>query len=775
MALDEARREQALVQLTREIDTSDNIGFIDDSGYVVATQYEIDVIDPDSGHITPQRGIADTRGEATYYTAIAVVALATGNYVQQSWDIANANDSIIKLLRVLEDKSWGNQDSAGTFHPIRHPELFDYDKNNVKIQQRPLTKDSFGPILAACYYAFSCPNSSAAVRDQCKSLLKKWIAYLESHKYTLHTESFNTEFSGGTFDSAGKPQAKLSETDFVLLPSDLIALRNCASALDLKTSVNPWIDSAITIWTELTTSLAIDCGKIARKGLSYVLDHFVVKLSKGHELIPRWPSSKIPINISLGIPRTFRDRIEEVFEFTVRTYCEALFGDPAVLGPQGDKILIAAVDAITGLFPTNWDFFPIGTVLVDLLKQIMPWLDGEILSEWYAFTGTLLYSVGSNKPAFVGYFVWTVAVEMETQRAIIPLLAPNVSVYFFGIKAEGNPCGLWAWLAHQDGIVASQLQTFEGEALSHWKTYAWETAYDEWIKHNLNPDQDTKGPPCSRLDYLVLCGLAEKGAPKWDPVALNLQVLLNGLETMLGAIIQDAKNYFALLGRYEKVYLDALGATVREIIKIEGEFTREIWREGKKASMILHSLEGNVLQQWRWTANEVIADYSKWTDTVDKGLVEAENLVKLQIRQLDGVLHIWTWDKANKALESFRTFVGTPTVGDLLAGAEEVTRVFRDATGVLSQIRWQKGVYQTQTQWQKSTSEALANAEDCIIHSIRDPSGQLKQWRYGADHALEKFGHWLTSDANGVSSSAVVLQVCPHSTCSWTTAQLTPA
>lgn len=55
------------------------------------------------------------------------------------------------------------------------------------------------------------------------------------------------------------------------------------------------------------------------------------------------------------------------------------------------------------------------------------------------------------------------------------------------------------------------------------------------------------------------------------------------------------------------------------------------------------------------------------------------------------------------------------------------------------------------------------------------PSGQFRQWRYGADHALEKFGHWLTSDANGVSSSAVILQVCPQPTCSCTTAQLTPA
>ncbi|KAJ5673915.1 hypothetical protein N7462_009354 [Penicillium macrosclerotiorum] len=230
---------------------------------------------------------------------------------------------------------------------------------------------------------------------------------------------------------------------------------------------------------------------------------------------------------------------------------------------------------------------------------------------------------------------------------------------------------------------------------------------------------------------------------------------------MRDAIIQDAEKFFVLLGRFERVYVDALDATVREIIKIEGELTREIWREGKQASKILHSLEGKALQQWRWTANEVITDFSKWANTLEIELVDVENLVKLQIRQLDGVLRIWTWNKANKALESFRAFVGTPTVGDLLAGAEEVTRVFRDATGILSQIRWQKGVNQTYTQWRTSTIEALANAEDCIIHSVRDPSGQLRQWRYGEDRALENFGHWLTSDVTGVSSGAVLLQVGP--------------
>lgn len=166
-----------------------------------------------------------------------------------------------------------------------------------------------------------------------------------------------------------------------------------------------------------------------------------------------------------------------------------------------------------------------------------------------------------------------------------------------------------------------------------------------------------------------------------------------------------------------------------------------------------------MFHQWRWTANQVLSDYSRWSDTLEKDLVNAENLVLLQLRQVDGILHMWSWDKATRALESFRIFVGTPTLGDLITGSEEVTRVFRDATSVLSQTRWQRGVLQSYLQWRTSTTEALAKVEDCVVYSLRDPTGQLKQWRYASGHVLEKFGHWLTSDSNGDAPGSAMVQV----------------
>jgi len=146
-------------------------GFLDEFGYVVEF---------DNGHPTAQ-------GEGTYFTALAVVALATGNYNSDGWESANANSLILKLFDVLTNKSWGNEGSDGFSHPIRHPAISEYDRNGVRIRNRPMTKDSFGQILSACYYAFNCPNSSDAVKSAARNLASKWLEYLAAHEWRIHS------------------------------------------------------------------------------------------------------------------------------------------------------------------------------------------------------------------------------------------------------------------------------------------------------------------------------------------------------------------------------------------------------------------------------------------------------------------------------------------------------------------------------------------------------------------------------------------------------------
>lgn len=96
---------------------STGICFRDHYGFVV------DYNEETKGKLTPT-----TPGEACLHTAIAGIAIATGNYSQDEWEKANANQLLIELLNTLLDHGWGNKDNLGREHPIRHPDWLDFNK-----------------------------------------------------------------------------------------------------------------------------------------------------------------------------------------------------------------------------------------------------------------------------------------------------------------------------------------------------------------------------------------------------------------------------------------------------------------------------------------------------------------------------------------------------------------------------------------------------------------------------------------------------------------------
>lgn len=162
-------------------------GFRDPHGFIVG--YSTD-------------GSIGSPGEATLHTAIAAIAIAAANYHQNSWEDANAR--LYDLLKTLFERSWGNVDNSGEAHPIRHPDVFDFDADGTKFRNSPLTKDSFGAVLCACYYAYASPNTSLLVRDQAKQLLQKWVDYLARHQYRLHSS-----YIVGEFEKDGKNYANI--------------------------------------------------------------------------------------------------------------------------------------------------------------------------------------------------------------------------------------------------------------------------------------------------------------------------------------------------------------------------------------------------------------------------------------------------------------------------------------------------------------------------------------------------------------------------------------
>ncbi|KAK5947944.1 hypothetical protein OHC33_011049 [Knufia fluminis] len=190
--------QQQLTTATDPLDmdpNSEKIGYLDEFGYLVEWNKTKDKEGKDIM-------VTHARGEATYFTAISVVALASGNYRQDSWEAQNANTHISKFIDVLEHKSWGNMDEHGETHPIRHLAWVEY-YGDGQMRNRPMSKDSFGQIVLACYYAYTCPNSSSQVRQQAQSLLNKWIKYLSRHQWRLHSNYIPKEFeaSNKEFDN----------------------------------------------------------------------------------------------------------------------------------------------------------------------------------------------------------------------------------------------------------------------------------------------------------------------------------------------------------------------------------------------------------------------------------------------------------------------------------------------------------------------------------------------------------------------------------------------
>jgi hypothetical protein len=141
MLTDNEYKSKVQQQLTTVRDLSDltstleTTGYLDEHGYLI----EWNKISDECGK---QIMGPHAEGEATYFTAIALVALASGNYNQDSWEAQNANHYIENFLDVLENKSWGNKEASGETHPIRHPDWVEYYGND-QMRQRPLSKDSF--------------------------------------------------------------------------------------------------------------------------------------------------------------------------------------------------------------------------------------------------------------------------------------------------------------------------------------------------------------------------------------------------------------------------------------------------------------------------------------------------------------------------------------------------------------------------------------------------------------------------------------------------------
>ncbi|KAJ6036164.1 hypothetical protein N7540_000443 [Penicillium herquei] len=315
----------------------DNNGFVDDKGYLVKIG--------DDGKPTPE-------GDATLFTALAVISLATGNYKPDEWETQHAKTTITGFLNVLLEKSWGKTDFvlkgeiAKGDHPIRHPKVLEWDKSGRN----------------------SCPNCSAEVRTLPQTLLTKWIKYLSEHRWMLLTNWSGTELEEVTYNSGTleKQNQRLTVEGFMLWPHELYALKDCALSLSVSQSIPiPYIDSVLALQDVLEKGFPDFVMKLSDsfvEALDTILGYLNYSDTFDIELIPGWRRSAVKGRYSVGIDANQKKLILQSFEAAFKGLFlnnAAMFRDILKLKLEFSTTITKFIEQILGLFRPELKHFPV--------------------------------------------------------------------------------------------------------------------------------------------------------------------------------------------------------------------------------------------------------------------------------------------------------------------------------------------------------------------------------------------------------------------------------
>ncbi|MHC1753900.1 MAG: hypothetical protein AB9861_00435 [Methanosarcina sp.] len=570
----EEYRQKARDELLRTR-TESEAGFRDQYGYIV---------DYDNGQPT-------TLGEGTLHTAIAVVALATGNYHQDAWEIAAANARVKELLTSLLNRSWGNRDNLGREHPIRHPDDIEYNKDGTWHRASPLTKDSFGAIVAAAYYAYTCPNSDEDVRATARELMTKWTEYLVLFQWRTHSTYIPGEFESKTIDgkeyyknifseNGGRVMRKGPES-YMLLPHEVYALQNVAARLGIPTSHwNIWLNGMSAELKQMIIDYAAPyIAEAAGWGLDYILQRLSYAIPYSIQLGPdSWNYGKFKGVFEVRIPSDMRERVIVTFKDAIRDLMREIVRLDNYTDPQAGEVLGLVVNRILNLLPDILGPDSWRSILTGGIQQVVPWISGLAWVEAATFLATqqLLKWKGLDGKAelrydVISYTLWSYASECECRPEMAEILRPTTQEFFSFLRGNSNPNGLWAWLAEDSGRVQEQLRLFESKPQRYWWKFAYgSTEFDKWVvePEDEQAKEQAEGLESPRLDYLVLNGLAEKGSP------LGLGDIPNDWWDKFKTAVEDASRQFL---DAIKDQFDQLGSYTREAINDAGDLIRETW------------------------------------------------------------------------------------------------------------------------------------------------------------------------------------------------------
>jgi|GEM_PF-1894446 len=609
-------------------------GFQDKYGYIV---------DNDNGNPTRV-------GEATLHTAIAVIALATGNYHQDSEEEKSINPSIKELLTTLLEHSWGNKDNFGREHPIRHPDKREFNIEGKDFRASPLTKDSFGAIIAAAYYAYTCPNSDQEVRILARNLMTKWTEYLILFQWRTHSTYIVGEFETRELEGKkGKYYKYIFDNErqgevtykgiesFMLWPHEIYALQNVDADLGIPTEHwNIWgNDMPAELRQAIADYAAPYIAEEFGNGVNYVLQRFKYSLDYSIQLGSEdWNLGKIKRSFNIEIPSDIQEKIVNTARIAVKDLIRESMRIDNFKKYQSEELLGIIVNRLLNLLPDMLGVNSWRSILTGALQQVIPWIKGTSWIEVATFLGTI-FLLRKMEADVISYTVWPFTVECETRPEMRDILEPAIRNFFDFLEDEGNPNGLWAWLAEDFGVVRNQLQLFESKRYDHaWKFAYGSTPFNKWVEEMENPSeisnhQNEKSP---RLDYLVLDGLEEKGAPVGITDIVNnwLDNFKDIAKESADKFITEIKKQFEKAGRYTREFFNEAGELIRETWTKSMEFIEE------------KLIQGNLVSKKTWNrASELIHRFTK----IDDKIIE-EYWNRVNEKYWKGV-----WDKAGDMIE----------------------------------------------------------------------------------------------------------------------------
>ncbi|WWD21827.1 hypothetical protein CI109_106315 [Kwoniella shandongensis] len=729
-------------------------GYVDMQGYIVEVE----------------NGSPTSLGEATYYTAVAAVALAAGNYSPDDWEKEHCNTALEGFLRVLTEKSWGNKDSAGNEHPIRHPDWLEYwDINGeTRHRARPLNRDSFAQIVAAGYYSYHCPHSSEAVRDLARRLIGRWVRYLPPRGYRTHS-NYITHFDefdkkSGNFvnlfasaDRKGTISA-LGKDTFQLAPHELCALRRCAISMGIDAAgIEPLVGFTASLLRQYGGQLADDIAKAASRVLRSILHEFRGVAKGSFHVIPGWDDSEVTFKLHIGIPVILHDTICNAFENVVREYVGTIVRDPDTIALGADEFILRAANVVIAELPHQLQVLPLGTIFQDIIKQIVPIFDYTVYEDLISFFLALIFATTSkDDSSLVGYFVWNFIVEFETVPAITHLLIEPCRLYFSLVKQAKITNGHWAWLCGYDHIVDRQLDAFEAHP-NGFSSYAYvSTKYDEWlVKSALSEaslsDHETKFS--SRIDYLSLHSLKEKGLPPFAKVSLSL--LNAAIADYIDGLVSAAKTAVAAVGEFVEQVTDATGKVIEKTTRTIGEVTYKVLDGTEEISRVVLFADGRAEQIISKAGEGVYQSIARYSRRSLGGIPVLGDLVEFQFSTTDQICRIWKWADGH-VLSEWKRFEWELLDGTVFHLGKLLANQIRYPDKLEQWIYATSGALLAHTVWRASTDLGAAVWEDCIEGLLRDPSGVLVKWFFEGQGVVKQVQKWGKSLENGAADANAV-------------------